>query len=293
MELRVLEYFLAVTKEDSILGAAKSLHLSQPTLSRQLKDMELELGKQLFIRSNRKITLTEDGLILRKRAQEILELVKKTQDEISLSNKTIAGNISIGAGESDSVRSIIKIAHTLQESYPDIHFHIVSGDKTTVLEELDRGLIDFALLFGSINTTKYDMISLPCKDRFGVLMRYDDPLATKESITPSDLLGKPLIVSRQTIHDSNLKTLLGYDEQSLNIVATYNLLFNGSLMVEEGMGYAICLDKIINSSGKSSLCFRPLSETFKMDMSLVWKKNQIFTKATEKFLEILSSVYES
>lgn len=284
MEFRVLQYFLAVTREQSISGAAESLHLSQPTLSRQLRDMEEELGKQLFIRSNRKITLTEEGMILRKRAEEITELVKKTQDEITLSNENIAGDISIGAGETDGVRYLTKAAKSLQAEYPLVRFHIVSGDKTAVLEELDRGLIDFALLFGEIDASKYDCLGLPSTDTYGVMMRKDDPLAEKDVITPEDLRNKPLIVSRQLIHDSNLQLMLGIDGENLNVAATYNLLFNGSIMVDEGMGYAICFDKIINTSGSSNLCFKPLSHPLELNMSLVWKKYQVFTKAAEKFL---------
>ena len=284
MELRVLQYFLAVTREQSISGAAKSLHLSQPTLSRQLKDMEDELGKQLFIRSNRKITLTEEGMLLRKRAEEIMELVKKTEDEISLSDETIAGDITIGAGESDCVRFLAEAARTVQEKYPLVHFHIVSGDKTTVTESLDRGLLDFGLLLGAFDTSKYEYIKIPSKDRFGVLMRRDSPMAQKEIIQPKDLWDKPLIVSRQAIFDSSLPTLLACDEEKLNIVGSYNLLFNGSLMVEEGMGYAVCLDKIINVTGEGNLCFRPLSSAPQTALHIVWKKYQIFTKAAEKFL---------
>lgn len=284
MEFRVLQYFLAVTREQSISGAAEALHLSQPTLSRQLRDMEEELGKQLFIRSNRKITLTEEGMILRKRAEEITELVKKAQDEISLSDETIAGDISIGAGETDGVRCIAKSAKSLQTEYPLIHFHIVSGDRRTVMEELDRGLLDFALVFGEIDTSKYECLALPCSDLFGVIMKKDDPLAEKDVITPEDICDKPLIVSRQSYSDSNLATILNRDYDKLNIVATYNLLFNGSLMVDEGLGYAICFDKIINVSGDSNLCFKPLSQNVSIKMSLAWKKYQIFTKASEKFL---------
>lgn len=284
MEFRVLQYFLAVTREQSISGAAKALHLSQPTLSRQLKDMEEELGKPLFIRSNRKITLTEEGRILRKRAEEITELVRKARDEIALSEETIAGDISIGAGETDGVRCLAKAARDLQSAYPLVHFHIVSGDKTTVLEDLDKGLIDFALLFGEIDDSRYDSLKLPCTDAFGVLMRRDDPLAAKDVVTPEDLRDKPLIVSRQSLRDANLSQLLGCDEEQLNIAATYNLLFNGSLMVDEGMGYAISFDKIINVSGDSSLCFKPLSHRLEISMSLVWKKYPIFTKAAETFL---------
>ncbi len=284
MELRVLQYFLAVTREQSISGAAESLHLSQPTLSRQLKDMEEELGKQLFIRSNRKITLTEEGMILRKRAEEIMELVKKTEDEITLSDDSIAGNITVGAGETDGVRFLARAAQAVQKDYPLIHFHIVSGDRASVTEDLDRGLIDFGLLFGDIETSKYEYLNVPFQDSFGVLMRRDSPLAEKETITSEDLRDKPLIVSRQSIHDSTLHTILGCDPEKLNVVASYNLLFNGSLMVDEGMGYAICLDKIINVTGNSNLCFRPLSTKAEADMHIVWKKYQVFTKAAEKYL---------
>lgn len=284
MELRVLQYFLAVTREQSISGAAESLHLSQPTLSRQLKDMEEELGKQLFIRSNRKITLTEEGMILRKRAEEIMELVKKTEDEITLSDNSIAGNITVGAGETDGIRFLARAAQAVQKDYPLVHFHIVSGDKASVTEDLDRGLIDFGLLFGDINTSKYEHLNVPFQDSFGVLMRRDSPLAEKETIAPEDLWDKPLIVSRQTIHDSALHTILGCGQEKLNVVASYNLLFNGSLMVDEGMGYAICFDKIINVTGNSNLCFRPLSAKAEVDMHIVWKKYQVFTKAAEKYL---------
>lgn len=283
MELRVLQYFLAVTREQSISGAAESLHLSQPTLSRQLKEMEEELGKQLFIRGSRKVTLTEEGMILRKRAEEIMELVKKAEEEISLTDEAVAGDITIGAGETDGVRLLAKAAQKLREEYPLIHLHIVSGDRVTVTEDMEKGLIDFGLLFGEVDTAKYEWMKLPCRDTFGVLMRRDSPLAEKESISPEDLRDQPLIVSRQAVNDKSLSTLLGGGER-FNIVATYNLLFNGSLMVEEGMGYAICLDKIINTAGESHLCFRPLEPLAQAGMSLVWKKYQIFTKAAEKFL---------
>ena len=284
MELRVLQYFLAVTREQSISGAAESLHLSQPTLSRQLKEMEDELGKQLFIRGNRRVTLTEEGMILRKRAEEILELVKKAEDEISLSDETVAGDITIGAGETDGIRLLAKVAQKVQCEYPQVHFHIVSGDRVTVAEDMDKGLIDFGLLFGEIDISKYEYMRIPYKDSFGVLMRRDSPLAEKEIITPGDLLDKPLILSRQMIHDSNIPALFHCSADKLNIAATYNLLFNGSLMVDEGMGYAVCLDKIINVTGKSNLCFRPLESQMDASLNLVWKKYQIFTKASEKFL---------
>lgn len=290
MELRVLQYFLTVSREQSISGAAKSLHLSQPTLSRQLKEMEEELGKQLFIRGNRRVTLTEEGMILRKRAEEIMELVKKAEDEISLSDETVAGDITVGAGETDGVRFLTKAAKAVQKDYPLVHFHIISGDKVTVSEAMDKGLIDFGLFFGKIDTSKYEYINLPYKDTWGILMRRDSSLAEKEYISPEDLLDKPLIISRQIFHSSKLQEFLQCETDKLNIVGTYNLLFNGSLMVDDGMGYALCLDNIINVSGDSSLCFKPLSPKKEAEMCIAWKKYQVLTKAAEKYLQKLQEI---
>lgn len=284
MELRVLQYFLAVTREQSISGAAESLHLSQPTLSRQLKDMEEELGKQLLIRGNRRITLTEEGMILRKRAEEIIELVQKAEHEIATSDEFIAGDITIGAGETDGVRFLAQTTKTLQEYYPDIHLHIISGDGESVEENLDRGLIDFGFLCREIDTAKYEYLKVPGGDSFGILMRRDSPLAEKEFITPEDMWDKPLIVSRQMIRNTEVGKVLKCNQESLNIVASYNLLFNGSIMVEEGIGYALCFDKIINVSGDSNLCFRPLLPQAETPLYVIWKKYQTFTKAAEKFL---------
>lgn len=287
MELRVLQYFLAVTREQSISGAAESLYLSQPTLSRQLKELEEELGKQLFIRGSRRVTLTEEGMILRKRAEEIMELVKKAEDEISQSDELVAGDITVGTGETDGVRFLARAAQNLQKDYPLIHLHIVSGDKATVIEDLDRGLIDFGIVFGDVDTLKYEHISLPYKDIWGVMMRRDFPLAEKEEITAADLMDKPLIISRQAFQIADFRDFFPGGQENLNIVATYNLLFNGSVMASEGMGYVICFDKIINVSGDSELCFRPLSPRVEAGMSIVWKKYQVHSKVTERFLNKL------
>lgn len=287
MELRVLEYFLAVAREQSISGAAESLHLSQPTLSRQIKDMEDELGKQLLIRGNRRITLTEEGMILRKRAEEILELVRKAEDEITQNNDMIAGDITVGAGETVGLRFLTRAAKELQKDYPLVRFHIVSGDGITVIEELDKGLIDFGLVFGGVDSSKYEYIDIPYQDTWGVLMRRDSPLAKKESITVNDLEGLPLIISRQAFKKAEFRDFFAPLREKLNIASTYNLLFNGSLMVEEGMGYAVCFDKIINVSGDSSLCFRPLEPRITASMHIVWKKYRVLTKAAEMFLQRL------
>lgn len=287
MEFRVLQYFLAVAREESVSGAAEYLHLSQPTLSRQLKDLEEELGKQLFIRGNRKITLTEEGMLLRKRAEEITELVKKAEDEISASDDMLAGNITIGVAETDGNRFLIKAMNTLQEHYPLVHFNIISGDKVMITEAIDRGLIDFGLIFGNVDLTKYDSMPVPYKDTWGVLMRRDAPLADKEFITAEDLIDKSLIISRQAFQNVEFKGFFHCEQEQLNIVATYNLLFNGSLMADEGMGYVLCFDKLVNVSGNSNLCFRPLEPRVEACMSIVWKKYQVFSKPAQKFLQIL------
>ena len=295
MELRVLQYFLAIAREQSIVKAAKSLHLSQPTLSTQIKAMEKELGKQLLIRGtkgSRKVTLTEEGMILRKRAEEILNLVQKAQREISLSDKVIVGDVHIGTGETDAVRIIAKAARELYKTYPGIHHHISSGNAQFVIEQLDKGLIDFGIIFGPIDQTKYNFIEMPFKDTWGVLMLQDSPLAAKAAISPEDLWNKPLIISQQANAQGGLAAWMKKELSELEIVATYNLLFNASLMVEEGLGYAIGLDKIIHTSGNSNLCFRPLTPKKEAGMSIIWKKYQVFSKASEKFMQKMKEMPE-
>lgn len=292
MEIRALENFLAVAREQNITAAAESLHISQPALSTQLKSMETELGKQLLIRGvkgSRKVILTEEGMILRKRAEEILSLMRRTEEEIAGSNETIAGNVFIGTGETEIVRLFARIAKKLQQKYPDIRYHISSGNAEHVLEYLDKGLIDFGLLFTEIDTQKYEAIPVPIKDTWGVLMRKDSPLAQKETICPKDLWDKPLIVSHQKGDDAYLNQWLGREESELNIVATYNLVFNASLLVDEGLGYALCYDKLVNTHG-SNLCFRPFSPRLDAYGFIVWKKYQVFSKAANIFLQNLRSM---
>ena len=295
MELRVLQYFLAVAREQSILRAAESLHLSQPTLSTQIKNMEEELGKQLLIRGtkgSRKITLTEEGMLLKKRAEEILELVRKTESEITLSDSIIMGDIYIGTGETDAIRLLAKAAKELQDIYPGIHYHISSGNAEFVVEQLDKGLIDFGIIFGQVDQAKYNSLKMPTKDIWGVLMHRDSPLAQKETIAPEDLWDKPLIVSHQRNQGKELSAWMKRDMSKLNIVATYNLLFNASLLVDEGLGYAIGFDKIRNLTDDSSLCFRPLQPNIEIEMSLVWNKYQIFTKAAAQFMKKIEEIQD-
>lgn len=292
MELRVLQYFLAIAREQSIIKAAQSLHLSQPTLSTQIKKLEEELGKQLLIRGSngsRKVTLTNEGLILKKRAEEILDLVKKTENEITVSNQIIKGDVYIGTGETDAIRIIARITKKLHTKYPQIHYHFSSGNADFVTEQLDKGLIDFGIVFGNVDLNKYDAIKLPAKDIWGVLLPRNASLAKKEAISVTDLIDLPLIVSHQKNQDKELNKWFG-EIKKFNIVATYNLLFNASLLVDEGLGYAIGLDKIINTSGNSRLCFRPLIPKMEIEMHLIWKKHQVFSKAAKEFLKEMTKL---
>lgn len=296
MEIRVLQYFLAIAREQSIIRAAESLHLSQPTLSTQIKNMEEELGKQLLIRGtkgSRKVTLTEEGMILRKRAEEILDLVKKTEHEIALSDNVIIGDVYISAGETDSMRLLAKAAGKLKELYPGIHYHISSGNAIFVREQLDKGLIDFGIVFGAPDLTKYEALKLPSKDVWGVLMPKDSPLAEKEFITPEDIWEQPLLISQQESDGGELIQWMKRSISELNIVMTYNLLFNASLLVEEGFGYAVCFDGIINTSGDSRLCFRPLAPTIEIEMYMIWKRYQVFSKPAEKFLLMMKEYWNT
>ena len=285
MEIRLLKYFLAVIQEGNISAAADRLHITQPTLSRQLKYLEEQLNTTLFIRGNRNISLTDDGLLLRKRAEEIIMLIEKTEKDFIHNNDIISGDIYIGCGETDAMRIIARITKELQLEYPHVKVHLFSGNADDITENLDKGLLDFCILIGSADIKKYDFLRLPIKDQWGLLMPNDSPLASHDVITPDDLLNVPLLTSRQTMVDNEFSGWLGSDFEKLNIVATYNLIYNASLMVEEGVGYALCLDKLINITGNSSLCFRPLSPKLECFLYIVWKKHHVFSSSSLNFLK--------
>lgn len=284
MDIRILKYFLAIAREESITKAAETLHMTQPPLSRQLKELEEEIGKQLLIRGSKKITLTEDGILLRKRAEEIVSLMEKTKTELLSSDDNISGDIYMGSGETEAVSSIAKVAKNLQKAHPLIHYHIYSGDAKHIVERLDNGLIDFGLLVEPFDIAKYDFIQLPVKDTWGVLMLKNSPLAEKDNIHAEDLWDKPLIISHQTFANDEMISWLKKDISQLNIVASYNLLYNASRFVKADFGYAIALDKLINTSGDSELCFKPLSPTLEAGLCIVWKRYQVFSRAAEQFL---------
>jgi len=291
MEFRVLKYFLAVANEESISGAAQSLNVTQPTLSRQLMDLEQELGKQLFIRGNRKIKLTEEGMILRKRAEEIVSLVNKTESEIMLSEDNISGDVYIGCGETNTVRIIAKTAKALQNDDFKFDYHFFSGNAFDVIERLEKGLIDFGLFIGANNLEKYNTIRLPVNDTWGLLMRKDSPLADKDAISYEDLHNIPLIVSEQAHLKKELSDWFKTNNFNLKITASYNLLYNASLMVDEGLGYALTLDNLMRPADSDNLCFRPLKPKKTSHIDIAWKKYQALSKPAEIFLNKLQELY--
>lgn len=289
MDIRVLRYFLAVAREQSFSTAAERLFLSQPTLSRQLRELEEELGKVLFIRSNKGVTLTEEGMILRKRAEEIVELMEKTEQEVRQSNDNVSGTVYIGAGETYAIKLIADTAHHLKADYPDIRYSFFSGNGTDVMEKLERGLLDFGLVFGNADRTKYEAIEIPLHDTWGVLMRRDEPLAQKESVTIADISGLNLMIPRQSNHSTMLSELIAEQAHDAKIIAEYNLIYNASVMVNEGIGCAIALDKLINVSGDSRLCFRPFTPRMEAICYFIWKRYPVFTKAASTFLQQFQS----
>lgn len=289
MELRVLRYFLTVAREGSITAAANFLHVTQPTLSRQLKDLEETLGKKLFIRKSRSIDLTDEGRILRKRAEEILNMVEKVEEEFNSMEETIGGDVYIGGGETDAMKLIAQIVKAVQLNYPNIKYHLYSGNSDDVTDQLDKGLLDFGILIQPADLSKYNYINLPAKDQWGVVMRRDSPLAAMKSIHPTDLADLPLLLSRQAIKQdlssNEFSGWFGEDYDKLNVVTTYNLAYNAAIMVEEGIGYAVTLDKLVNTSSERNLCFRPLEPQLESGLNVVWKKHQIFSKAAQVFFE--------
>ncbi|MBD5088193.1 MAG: LysR family transcriptional regulator [Clostridiales bacterium] len=287
IETRLLQYFLAVAEEQSITRAANYLHITQPTLSKQMMDLEEQLGKQLFIRGKKKITLTEDGLYLRGRAQEIVSLIEKTEHDFRENEQNISGDIHIGCGEYQSSSAIMKIICDIRRDYPDIHFHFFSSNADTILERLDKGLIDIGILLDPEITPRYDYQKLPLMETWGVLMPKDTPLTKKKKLTLEDLSGIPMIVPSQTSNNKRFGQLFSEHQISLDIVSTYNLIFNASLMVQAGIGYALCIGGLIPPSTEHNLIFRPLNSAVISNVYIFTKKYQVFSKATKLFISRL------
>lgn len=284
MEIRVLRYFLEVAREGSVTRAAERLHISQPTLSKQLKDLEAELGKKLFVRSSFSVRLTDEGMLLRKRAEDILDMVDKTADEFKALGQIAGGDIRIGCAESDGIKHLARRIKAVQERYPGIRVHLYSGDTEDLAERLDRGLLDFAVIAQAVDLSKYNYLELPGADIWGVVMRKDAPLAQREAICTDDLLELPLIVSRQGLRE-DIPRLFGEKADRLNVTATLNLAYNGSVLAREGLGYVLTFDKLVDTSRESPLCFRPLFPRLETRLYIIWKKYQVFSPAAEVLLK--------
>lgn len=289
MEIKELRYFIAVAECGSISKAAEKLFTTQPNLSRQLMKLEAETGQKLLIRGNKKSELTEAGRLLYKRATEITELVDRTHSELRSDGDEVFGTVCIGGGESYAVGLIAKAAKEVSDMFHGIKFVFFSGDTDAVTEKLEKGLIDFGILIEPSNLEKYNSLRLPLTDKWGILMRKDSPLSEKEYITKEDLNGLPLLFSVHSFKKNNVTAWFCKDLDNLNVVATYNLIYNASLMVEQGMGYAVGLKGIINTSGDSILCFRPFFPILETHLDVAWKKNGELSKASKIFLERLIS----
>ncbi len=293
MDVRVLRYFLTVAREASFSRAADALYMSQPTLSRQIRDLEEELGTTLFVRTNRNVTLTRDGMRLRRRAQEIVELMDRTREEFENLDEDISGDVCIGSGETHAMRALARVAIDVRREHPGVRYHLFSGNADDVTERLDRGLLDFGVVIDPADLHKYDFLRIPGSDSWGLLMPADHPLAAKEAVTPGDLDGVPLLVSRQSMVAGDLARWLSGDFDRLEIAATYNLVFNAAIMVEQGMGCALTLDHLVGSMDVGGLCFRPLAPKVESGLNLVWKKYQVFSPAAEAFLRGVREAFEA
>ena len=286
MELIQMKYFLAVAREESISKAADFLYITQPSLTRQIQKMEKEVGQPLFTRG-KKMRLTEAGQLLRRRAEEILSLYEKTERELICPQASIGGDVYIGGGETRAMKYLLDVAQKMREQFPNIKLHIHSGDIADVCEHIDKGLLDFGLVIEPADLSRYESLRLPYREVWGLLMEKTHPLAAKENISPQDLRGIPLIQSRHSLLRSNVTEWYRSVSEELNVVATYNLIYNAALMTQSGIGCVLSIDGLVNTTGESKLCFRPLTPPVTAHVDVIWKKYQLFSQAAQIFLQFL------
>lgn len=289
MELRHLRYFLAVAREGNVTRAAASLHVTQPTLSRQLADLEQELGRELLVRESRGVTLTDDGMLLRKRAEEIVSLADRTEREMLADDSLVEGDVWVGGGETRTMGLVARTMASISEMHPGIRLNLHSGNAEDVIERVDKGLLDFGLVIGRIPEPRFEALEIPTHERWGVLMRRDDPLASRDLVTNDDLANRRLIVSSQP---ADARQSASETEQRLgslagNVVATYTLLFNASLLVEQGLGIALCLDGIIPAGEGTPFAFVPTEVQPSIQTYLIWKRFVPQSRAARLFLHEL------
>ncbi|MBC5743139.1 LysR family transcriptional regulator [Lachnospiraceae bacterium MD308] len=286
MEIRVLRYFLEIARESNMSRAAKILHVSQPTLSKQMKELESELGKKLFHRGSTSVSLTDEGMLLRKRAEDILTMVDKTTSEFLELDNITGGEVHIGCAESHQIKYLAWVIKDFKEAYPRFRYHLTSGNTEQVVERLDRGLIDFAFIVEPPNLERYNHIEIPGTDIWGLAIRKDHPLAEKKEIVFADLTGIDLICSEQGMK-FDIARWCGENTDQLKLSGTINLCYNGGIFVEEGLGGMLTFDRLVNTGDDSNLCFRPLSPRLETKMYIIWKKYQVFTPIAELLLDEL------
>lgn len=283
MELRVLQYFLTVAREENITKAASLLHITQPTLSRQLMQMEEELGVKLFRRGKHNILLTEEGMLLRRRAQEIVDLAEKTAKELKREEESVSGEISIGCGEAKNMKPLAEMMASFQQKYPEVSFNIYTAIADDVKERLENGTLDMGLLLEPVEVSRYQYVRMPLREKWQVLMRRDSQLAVKEQITPADLAGVPLIMAKRQSVRNELENWFGHDREKLRIVSTCNLShYNQAAMVESGIGVALVMEFSCN---QETLCLRPFDPELESGCVLVWKKNLMLSPVVQRFVE--------
>ena len=285
MDIRVLRNFLVICREGNMSRAAKALHLTQPTLSRQISQLETELGCTLLVRGGRSVTLTEKGLYLRRRAEEIVEMADQTAFELSRDSKLVEGDVLIGAGESEGMRVVASRIRTFRQRYPHVRFRIRSGNSLNVVEWLETGVVDFAVLMSYPDITRFDHIRLSPTDTWGVIMPADDPLAEKETIAPGDLLGKPLVASEQSVVEGHLSEWFGDLLDAIDVAATYNLAFNAAILAKERVGYVLTFDKLVQVGEGTGLEFKLLDPPVTSVIDFAWKHDQVMSSAARRFLQ--------
>lgn len=284
MEIRVLRYFLEIARENNMSRAAETLHVSQPTLSKQMKELEFELGKKLFRRGSTSVTLTDEGMLLRKRAEDILAMVDKTAEEFRELDNITGGEVHIGCAESYLIKHLAQTIKDFKKKYPLFRYHLTSGNTEQVAERLDRGLIDFAVIAEPPNLERYNYIEIPGTDIWGLVIRKEHPLSDKVEISFDDLIGLDLICSEQGMK-FDISRWCGEKTDQLKISGTFNLCYNGGVFVEEGLGCMLTFDRLMNTGDDSDLCFRPLFPRLETKMYIIWKKYQVFTPIAELLLD--------
>ncbi len=284
MEIRTLRYFLAVAREENMTKAAEMLHVTQPTLSKALKALEDELGRKLFERHSFSISLTEEGVLLRDRAEDLVTMADKIEKEFVSLDDIQGGELFLGLAESYQIKYIAETVKAMKTRYPKLRYHITSGDTEQVADKLQKGLLDFVVLAEEPDPKKYEFLSLPEADVWGVVLTADDPLAKKKSFRQKDLAGLPLFCSEQAWYQE-IKNWAGSGFDALHLEGSFRLSYNGSIFAKAGLGYLLTFDKLIDVSAKSGLVFRPLAPRLETKLYLVWKKYQPLTPIAERFLE--------